>query len=303
MSSRSVAPYAALVGANLFFSGNYILGGVAMSNMPLMSLMYIKWLVACVPMLLLAHFVEKPKWRVVFRSWKKIFMLGALGIAGYGFMFYQALSSTTPLNASLINAFNPALIAIASAIFVGDRLSPGKLGGIAIAFCGVLWVLTGGNPSVLASQSLNPGDLWMIGVICCWTAYTIIARKGSEISPLSSCALQMTFFTLCMTPYAMLNGITLPSTSGAAWSMAYICIFPSAVAFFLWNYGAKHVDSGIAGQSLNLTVPFIAIMTLMAGGTITMVDLVGGSLVLFGVYLTLRAPKSRAPIRHVVEPV
>ncbi|MBD8483480.1 hypothetical protein [Pseudomonas coleopterorum] len=58
-------------------------------------------------------------------------------------------------------------------------------------------------------------------------------------------------------------------------------VFPSAVAFFLWNYGAKHVDSGIAGQSLNLTVPFIAVMTLLAGGTVTSVDLIGGALVLF----------------------
>ncbi|RJX74866.1 DMT family transporter [Pseudomonas sp. LS-2] len=301
MRLHAMAPYAALIGANLFFSGNYLLGGVAMSTMPLMSLMYIKWLVACIPMLLLAHFIEKPDWRVVLRSWKKIFMLGALGIAGYGFMFYQALSSTTPLNASLINAFNPALIAIASALFVGDRLSPEKLGGIAIAFCGVVWVLTGGHPTVLASQSLNPGDMWMIGVICCWTAYTIIARKGSEISPLSSCALQMTFFTLCMTPYAIFNGITLPSTSAAAWSMAYICVFPSAVAFFLWNYAAKHVDSGIAGQSLNLTVPFIAIMTLMAGGTVTSVDVIGGALVLSGVFLTLRAPKARRTAPQTAE--
>lgn len=297
MNIKSIAPYLALVGANLFFSGNYMLGGVAMSTMPLMSLMFIKWFTASVPMLLIAHYVEKPDWRKVLRSWKKIFLLGSLGIAGYGFMFYEALSQTTPMNASLINAFNPALIAIASVFFLRERLKLAAFIGIIIAFCGVVWVLTGGHPAVLFAQKLNTGDIWMLGVIACWAAYTIVARKGSDVPPLSSVALQMTFFTLCMTPYAIIHGITLPATSAAAWSMAYIAIFPSAVAFALWNYAARNVDPGIAGQSLNLTVPFIAIMTLLSGGSITSVDLVGGALILAGVYLTLRSPnlKSASP--------
>ncbi|HCD2819132.1 TPA: DMT family transporter [Enterobacter hormaechei] len=289
MRMKSILPYLALVGANLFFSGNYMLGGLAMSALPLMSLMFIKWFTASVPMLLIAHYVERPEWGQVLKSWRKILLLGSLGIAGYGFMFYQALSQTTPLNASLINAFNPALIALASALILRERLSRKAFGGIVLAFCGVTWVLTNGHPGVIFAHEMNQGDLWMLGVIACWAAYTIIARKGSDVPPLTSVALQMTFFTLCMTPYAAIHGITLPHTADVAWSMAYIAVFPSAVAFALWNYAARNVSPGVAGQSLNLTVPFIAIMTLLSGGSISAVDVMGGALILTGVYLTLRA--------------
>lgn len=284
---------AALTGSILCFSGNFMLGGVAAGSMPLMSLMFIKWGTAAIPMLILAHYVEKPVWTVVLRSWFKILSLSALGIAGYSFMFYEALGTTTPINASLINAFNPALIIIASALFLKETLSFKKCAGIAIAFSGVLWVLTAGNPALILSQKLNTGDLWMLGVIGCWTGYNIIAQKGVKLPPLTSCALQMTFFTLAMMPYILVQGVTLPSSSAAAWSMAYIAIFPSAVAYALWNYGSKYIEPGVAGQSLNLVVPFTAIMTLLSGGNMSSVELVGGCLVLGGVYLSMSNFRTR----------
>lgn len=283
-------PYAALVGSMLCFSGNFMLGGVAGGAMPLMSLMFVKWGTAALPMLLLAAYVERPNWRNVLTYWKTIAVLAALGIAGYSFMFYHALSTTTPVNASLINAFNPALIVIASALFLKEQLTATKVCGIAVAFGGVLWVLSQGDLDVVLNLRFNPGDVWMLGVIACWTAYTIIAKKNVDLPPLTSCALQMTFFTLAMIPYTLLNGISLPTTAAAGWSLAYIAIFPSAVAYGLWNYGAKSVEPGIAGQSLNLVVPFIALMTLVSGGSVSSVDFVGGVLVLVGVYITLRPP-------------
>jgi len=301
MSKTHITAYAALVGAILCFSGNFMLGGIAMSSMPLMSLMFIKWGTAVIPMLILAHYIERPNWKTVLVSWKKILLLSMLGIAGYSFMFYEALSQTSPINASLINAFNPALIVIASALFLHERLDLWKVGGIAIALSGVIWVLTGGNLNVLADQQFNTGDIWMLGVISCWTAYIIIVKKGVQIPPLTNCSLQMAFFTLLMLPYVLLNGVTLPSTTAATWSMAYIAIFPSAVAYGLWNYGTKHVEPSTAGQTLNLVVPFTAVMTLLSGGTISSVDIVGGLLVLIGVYITLHPSKSRLSAKSAVE--
>jgi drug/metabolite transporter (DMT)-like permease len=87
------------------------------------------------------------------KAGSKILLLSALGIAGYSFMFYEALGSTTPINASLINAFNPALIIIASVFFLKEKLTTKKVAGIAIAFCGVLWVLTGGTLLLFSHKS------------------------------------------------------------------------------------------------------------------------------------------------------
>ncbi|EKZ2232735.1 hypothetical protein REI87_005336 [Klebsiella pneumoniae] len=60
MNGKRLLACAALVGSILCFSGNFMLGGVAAASIPLMSLMYIKWGTAVIPMLILAHFIEKP---------------------------------------------------------------------------------------------------------------------------------------------------------------------------------------------------------------------------------------------------
>ena len=177
MKHQKLWAYAALVGAILCFSGNYMLGGLAVASMPLMSLMFVKWGSAAIPMLLFANYVEKPNWKEVLVSWKKIVLLSSLGIAGYSFMLYHALSTTTAFNASVINAFNPALIALASAFFALEKLNAQKIIGIVIAFVGVLYVVSGGNPTVLFEQTMNSGDMWMFGVIAVWAAYMIAVKK------------------------------------------------------------------------------------------------------------------------------
>lgn len=294
---------AALIGAILCFSGNYVVGGIAAAVTPLMSLMYIKWGAAALPMLLLAQLVERPDWRSVFSHWRRIALLSALGIAGYSFMLYHALGLTTPVKAALINAFNPALILLASAAVLGERITGRKLLGVVMGLGGVLFVLTRGDVSTLFAARFNAGDLWMLGAIGCWTAYTVIVGQDDTLPPLANSALQMLLFTVCMTPIMMVEGLRLPSTSAGVWSMAYIAIFPAGVAYALWNIGARSIEPGRAGQYLNLMVPFTALLSLLAGGTVTLVDIIGGALILSGVYLTsmTRVPGSRISDVHSVE--
>jgi drug/metabolite transporter (DMT)-like permease len=300
MTRDKIIAISALVGAILCFSGNYVIGGIAVASTPLMSLMFIKWGTAAVPMLILAHIVERPDWRLALSHWKKIVVLSMLGIAGYSFMLYHALSVTTALNAALINAFNPALILAASALFLHETITAKKMLGVFVALLGVVWVLTRGDPAMLAFAKFNAGDIWMLGVILCWTAYTIIISNTTELPPLTNSALQMTAFTLLMTPFMLYEGITLPSMPAGLWSMAYIAIFPSAVAYALWNFGTRSIEPGQAGQFLNLVVPFTVILTLLLGGAVTAVDLIGGVMIVAGVYLTYSAP-ARTAARDRVE--
>lgn len=269
-----------------------MLGGVAVAAMPLMSLMIIKWGASAIPLLIFAQFIERPEWKRVLSQWRRIVILCLLGMAGYSFMFYQALRTTSPINASLINAFNPCLIAVAALFFLKEKLTSIKVMGIFVSLIGVLWVITQGELMLLFTQSFNPGDVWMLGVICCWTAYTIILRKASYLPPITNAALQMACFTALMSPAALYYGITLPSTSAAQWSLAYIAIFPSAIAYALWGIGAKTIPPAQAGQFLNLVVPFTAIMTVISGTPISQSEILGGLLILLGVCITSHDPKS-----------
>jgi drug/metabolite transporter (DMT)-like permease len=288
----------ALIGAVACWTGNYLFGGVVAHTMDMTSIMYIKWGTSVIPLLILAHFLERPNWKGLLRRWPLLFVLSMLGIACYSFGLFQALRTSSAMNASLINAFNPVLILLGSSVVLKQKLTVRKVTGIFIALIGVLWVTTSGHLLLVFEQHFKIGDLWMLGVITCWAAYTIIIRMTSEMPPLSSAGLQILIFTVLATPLAIYNGIHLPPAGPAAWSIAYIAIFPSVVAYALWNLGARVIEPAEAGQYLNLVVPFAAIGTMLMGDGITTAEIVGGALILAGVFLStdrkVEAPVAKA---------
>ncbi|VWC77307.1 membrane protein [Burkholderia lata] len=286
MQREKILAVLALVGAVACWTGNYLFGGVVAHSMDMTSIMYIKWGTSVIPLLIIAHYLERPNWMALLRRWRLLFILSMLGITCYSFGLFQALRTSSAMNASLINAFNPVLILIGSTLVLKQKLSIKKAAGIFIALIGVLWVTTGGHLLLVFEQRFKIGDLWMLGVITCWAAYTIIIRLTSEMPPLSSAGLQILIFTVLATPFAIYNGIHLPPAGPATWSIAYIAIFPSVVAYALWNLGARVIEPAEAGQYLNLVVPFAAVGTLVMGNGITTYEIVGGAFILAGVFLS-----------------
>ncbi|GAB3277122.1 DMT family transporter [Microbacterium lacusdiani] len=285
--------YLALVGATLSWAGNYLLGVIAVAETDPVSLTWLRWVLAVVPLFLIAQLVERPDWRALFRAWPRLALLGAIGVAGYNLLLYAALGTETPFQLSLINAFNPALIAIAAVVFLGARLGWRGIGGILLAFAGVLWIISSGRPLAILEHPPKVGSLIMVGAIVAWTAYTIIGRTGPRLPPISAVAVQGLCVAIGLTPVVLIQGLSLPETAAGAWSLAYIAVFPSIASYVLWNYALQHVPPAQAGVSLNLITVFTAIATVLLGMAVTAPQIVGGVLVLAGVVLAQEAPTQR----------
>lgn len=289
--------YLALVGATLSWAGNYLLGVIAVAETDPVSLTWLRWVIAVVPLFLIAQAIERPRWREVLRSWPRLALLGAIGVAGYNLLLYAALETETPFQLSLINAFNPALIAIAAVVFLGARLGWRGIGGIVLALAGVLWIVTAGRPLTIVEHPPRIGSLIMVGAIVAWTAYTIIGRTGPRLPPISAVAVQGAFVVVGLTPVVLLQGLRLPETAAGAWSLAYIAVFPSIASYVLWNVALQRVPPAQAGVSLNLITVFTAIATVLLGMAITAPQIVGGVLVLAGVVLAQERPRTPEPPR------
>ena len=166
-----------LVLATLFWSGNFVVGQAAVASMTPLELTFWRWMLAGIPLLLLAHFIEKPDWRAVWRRWPVLLLLSVLGMSAYTLLLYGALGYTSALNASLITAANPALIVVMAIVLLGEKTT--RLGwlGICLGLLGVLLVLTRGELQRVFSLSINTGELMMIGAIVVWGLYTIIGRR------------------------------------------------------------------------------------------------------------------------------
>ena len=274
-----------LVLATLFWSGNFVVGQAAVASMTPLDLTFWRWTLAAVPLLLLAHFIEKPDWRSVLRRWPVLLLLSVLGMSGYTLLLYGALGYTTAMNASLITAANPALIVVMAIVVLGERTT--RLGwlGICLGLLGVLLVLTRGEVQRVFSLSINMGEVMMIGAIVVWGCYTIIARR-LDIPPIAATAVQVLIATVTLAPFALVMKVQFPDTPAEGWSLAYIAVFPSLGAYLFWNLALKTTPPGTAGNYLNLIVVFTAVITVALGTPLSLVQIAGGLLVIVGVLLT-----------------
>lgn len=276
----------ALVAAALFWAGNYLVGHAAVAVMNPASLVLLRWAVALIPLLILAQLLERPRWRDLFRQWRWHLVLGVLGLAGYTLLLYAALTQTTALNASLINAVNPALIMLASALFLRERLTGIGVVGIVLALIGVVVVLTGGRLGAVFADGLGAGDALMVAAILCWTAYTILGRRAPKQPSISSIAIQAGIVVVLMIPVVAVTGLTLPTDLNGTLSLLYIAIFPSILSYIFWNRGLKSFAPGQAGVFLNLITVFAVVIAVILGQALTAPQIIGGVLVLAGVVLT-----------------
>lgn len=279
--------YLFLVLANLFWSGNYVVGHLMAGHVSPLQLTSIRWAVAAPLLVGLAIVIDKPNWRSALREWRMHLLQACLGLIAFCLFSYEALRHTTALNAALVGATNPALIAVVAAIVIRQRMRPAASIGLAVSLLGVLLVLTDGRLLQVFTTDYNIGGLFMLGAVAVWTAYTVIGRSLST-PPVASAAVQAVMAAVLLAPISLTIGGPITLDAAGWWGVAYICLFPSVLSLMLWNISVKKIGADRAGVYLNLMPVFTALIALAMGAPITLVQLIGGALVIAGVWLTSR---------------
>ena len=285
-----------LVLATLFWAGNYVVGETAVKSMEPLALTWWRWAFAVVPLLVLAHVVERPDWRAVAARWRLLLPMGCLGMGAYALFLYGSLQYTTAVNAALINAANPALIVVFAVVLL--RARPGWRGwaGVLLGLAGVLLVLSGGNLEHLLAVRFNGGDLLMLGAIIVWALYTVLGRRV-RLPAIASTAAQVVFALAAMAPFAAVFGVPLPADAPGWASLGFMVLFPSIGSYLLWNAALRTVAPSSAGMFLNLITVFTALAAVLLGRALTPAQVLGGALVLGGMVLTNLAPRGRTAPR------
>ncbi|GGL49428.1 DMT family transporter [Sporolactobacillus putidus] len=275
-----------LVLANLFWAGNYVFGKYVVAEMTPVQMTFERWMIAVLFLFPLAQWIEKPKWRAVWKEWKILFVLSVLGILGYNILLYEALRFTTSLNAALVNSINPAMIAVLAVWLLKEKLSPLNSFGLIISLLGVLLVLTHGHLLQVFQVHYNNGDLLMLCAITVWSFYTLIGKKMKKVPPIAATAVSATLGLIVLFPFFLVSGFSFRLSPPAAIGILYIALFPSVCSFVFWNSAIREIGASRAGIFLNLLTVFTALLSLLLGNPITLTQIVGGLLVIVGVYMT-----------------
>ncbi|HEY0186869.1 MAG TPA: DMT family transporter [Cellulomonas sp.] len=280
-----IGSVAALVGATLFWAINYVVGAAAVREVSPVSLTALRWSLAVLPLFAVAQVVERPDWPAVLRRWRRQLLLATVGMVGYALFVYSALQHTSSVNASLVNALNPALIALLAAVVAHRRPAGRTVVGTLVGLVGVLVVITGGRLTELVHLDLNVGDLLMLGAILVWSVYTIGGRGLVGVPPIASTAVQAAMAALVMSPFALAGQVHWPSSRQGTAALLLIAVLPSVGSYLLWNLALRRVPPTQAGVYLNLITVFTVAISAATGYALGAAQVGGGVLVLGGVLL------------------
>ena len=220
-----------------------------------------------------------------------ITVLAGLGMASSAILVFVGLELTRPEIAVVIIQLQPAMTALAEWRMHGRKPSRFTLVCLAVAFCGVVFAVTGGAVGLPALLRTNPtelfGDLMVWLGSMGWVVYTVLTGriKGWSALRLSSvsCAAGAVLIAAAW-PCAWLAGlIHWPNWAqlvSVAPSVAHVSLLGVVVAMFLWNVGVQ----GIGPLNSMLLLHLMPIITFayraLQGARIGWPEIIGAAVVI-----------------------
>lgn len=300
------SPYLLLSVTSLFWSLNWVVGkaivpqaGAPGAVSPL-TLTFIRWVIAVAAMMPFAWPLIRAHWPVVVAHWKSIAWIGFWGTGLHNAFAYVGLQYTTATNGVILNSAIPVLIILTGWIVYRDTITRGQAVGVAVSLAGVMAVLTGGDPAVLARLSLNRGDLIVLAGMVFWAVYTVLLRTRPAVLPglalLACCGVVgvALLAPLCAVELVFLGG-RVEFTPASVAAMLYVGIFPSFIGYVFWNRAVAQVGSNVAGIFIHLMPAFGSLLAwLFLDERFEAFHLAGIALILAGVWLTARGRRTLA---------
>lgn len=286
-SAERLRVYCALVLVQVFFGINYLLAKVVLEEMTPRTLAVLRVVGGAVILLLYCRLSGR-RFPLQPKVLGQLAVYAIFGVILNQLLFIEGLYRTTPTHSSLINTSIP-LLTLAMATLAGrERWTLIRGLSLAVGFVGVALVVVP-QPAGPASATLI-GDLLTLTNATSFSLFLVMS-KGllTRTDPVGATAVLMTFGAVGIGAVGLpdLLATDLGSVSTAAWVMiAYIAVFPTALAYLFQYWALVRVDSSEVALFIYLQ-PLIAasLSVLFLGERLSWILVLGGSMIFAAVYL------------------
>jgi drug/metabolite transporter (DMT)-like permease len=231
-------------------------------------------------------------WREL--PWGTMVTMGLVGVVVYYGVFNYSLVYTSASQGALVQSCIPAMTALVAVVWLREHASPLRWTGIALSMVGIAIVFSGS--AVQPGSGSLLGNALMFTSAVLWGIYTSMAKRVANFDPLQVSACILGAGAAMLLPLLEVVAAGLPQVNLQGWlGMAYLGAGASGIAFMLYSSALKHVDASEAGVYTNL-IPIVGVVLgMMLGEPLSVRAIIGGVVVLVGVWLTSRRPAITQP--------
>ena len=288
-----------MVLAVIFWGGSFIATKVVVQDASPVAAVWLRFFIGLLclfPLILRKGLLKLSNWKEV----GEYILLGFLGVTLHQWLQSNGLVTSQASTTAWIVASTPLFMVLFGWMFLKEKLSKLSVVGIILSTLGVLTVISGGDIAGLFRDGFGaPGDLLVLLSSPNWAIYSILLRKMLQ----RESALKTTFFSILfgwlLTTIQFVLGKewqAIPTMSFSGWiGVFYLGIFCTFLAYIFYYGALQKLSSASVGAYLYIepvATALIASVTLHEA--ITLVSLLGGALILFGISLVNRSALTKS---------
>ena len=244
-------------------------------------------------------------------EWGYFAVLGFLGITFHQWLQSNGLKTSEASTTAWIVATTPVFMALLGWLVLKEGLNVAKIIGIALAFTGVLLVRSHGDiESISVGKFGAPGDVLIMISAMNWAVFSILSRRGLKSHPASLMMFYVMVFGWLFTSMLFFLGPIFGKSSNTliniylagpglidithlafnGWmGIVFLGIFCSGLAYIAWYDALQVLSTAQTGVFLYIE-PLVAVIGAMIvlAEQITFASILGGAVILFGVWLVNR---------------
>ncbi len=228
------------------------------------------------------------------REWGLVVLLGFLGVPFHHLVQSTGLKTAQAATSAWIISSMPVFIAILGSLFLGEKMSFRRWFGLACGACGVLLVVTRGDPGRLRFS--NPGsfgDLLVLLSALNWAVFSVMSRnflKRHEPAPMML-KVMLAGWLMTTALFAVKGDLgTILRMNFQAWvSVLFLGIFCSGLAYVFWYDALKILPASQAGVLMYLNPVSATLLAVSGlGEPVSAAMILGAALITAGVWQVSR---------------
>ena len=310
MSKSKFIPYLEATFAVVIWGASFIATKVALNDVHPVTIVWLRFAIGVVILGLTVVMRKQFAWPDR-KEWGYFALLGFLGITFHQWLQSNGLQTSEAGTTAWIVSTTPVFMALLGWLVLKEELGLTKVLGITLAFAGVLLVSSKGDiASITVGKFGAPGDVLILISAVNWAVFSILSRRGLKSHPASLMMFYVMALGWIFTSILFFGGpvfgrianhLVIAFLSGPGFSdifqltqngwisVLFLGIFCSGLAYIAWYDALQALSTAQTGVFLYIE-PLVAVVVaaIVLSEQITYVSLLGGTIILAGVWLVNR---------------